>query len=197
MLPHVPVRGSVNHSTPGLPSITNSRSSPKLMSFESVMPSNHLILCRPLLCLPLIPLSIRVLSNESTFRTGESGLVLSEEGNPAGLSSCSGGLRPLFLPGESHGQRSLVGYSPGGGSAPSCCAFTHRVAFEEGSGPRVLLKSGTGNRGAFGMWLSPPRKPGLPPELVISVQPTGCHQQNPAETGRQEEKGTTEDEMAG
>ena len=35
----------------------------------------------------------------------------------------------------------------GGGSAPSCCAFTHRVAFEEGSGPRVLLKSGPGNRG--------------------------------------------------
>ena len=35
----------------------------------------------------------------------------------------------------------------GGGSARSCCAFTHRVAFEEGSGPRVLLKSGQGNRG--------------------------------------------------
>ena len=35
----------------------------------------------------------------------------------------------------------------GGGSAPSCCAFTHRVAFEEGFGPRVLLKSGPGNRG--------------------------------------------------
>ena len=35
----------------------------------------------------------------------------------------------------------------GGGSAPSCCAFTHRVAFEEGSWPRVLLKSGPGNRG--------------------------------------------------
>ena len=34
-----------------------------------------------------------------------------------------------------------------GVSAPSCCAFTHRVAFEEGSGPRVLLKSGPGNRG--------------------------------------------------
>ena len=32
-------------------------------------------------------------------------------------------------------------------SAPSCCAFTHRVAFEEGSGPRVLLQSGPGNRG--------------------------------------------------
>ena len=35
----------------------------------------------------------------------------------------------------------------GGGSAPSCCAFTLKVAFEEGSGPRVLLKSGPGNRG--------------------------------------------------
>ena len=35
----------------------------------------------------------------------------------------------------------------GGGSAPSCSAFTHRVAFEEESGPRVLLKSGPGNRG--------------------------------------------------
>ena len=35
----------------------------------------------------------------------------------------------------------------GGGSAPSCCAFTHRVDFEEGSGPRVLLKSRPGNRG--------------------------------------------------
>ena len=35
----------------------------------------------------------------------------------------------------------------GGGSALSCCAFTHRVAFEEGSGPRVLLKSRPGTRG--------------------------------------------------
>ena len=48
-------------------SITNSRSSPKLMCIESVMPSSHLILCRPLLLLPLIPPSIRVFSNESTF----------------------------------------------------------------------------------------------------------------------------------
>ena len=48
-------------------SITNSRSSPKLMSIESVMPSNHLILCRPLLLLlPICP-SIRVFSNESTL----------------------------------------------------------------------------------------------------------------------------------
>ena len=48
-------------------SITNSRSSLKLMSIESVMPSNHLILCHPLLLLPLIPPSIRVFSNESTL----------------------------------------------------------------------------------------------------------------------------------
>ena len=49
-------------------SITNSRSSLKLSSIESVMPSSHLILCHPLLLLPLIPPSIRVFSNESTLR---------------------------------------------------------------------------------------------------------------------------------
>ena len=48
-------------------SITNSRSSPKFMSIESVMPSSHLMLCRPLLLLPPIPPSIRVFSNESTL----------------------------------------------------------------------------------------------------------------------------------
>ena len=48
-------------------SITNSQSSPKLISIESVMPSSHLILCRPLLLLPPIPPSIRVFSNESTL----------------------------------------------------------------------------------------------------------------------------------
>ena len=49
-------------------SITNSRSSLKLMCIESVMPSSHLILCRPLLLLPPIHPSIRVFSNESTLR---------------------------------------------------------------------------------------------------------------------------------
>ena len=49
-------------------SITNSRSSLRLMSIESVMPSSHLILCRPLLLLPPIPPSIRVFSDESTLR---------------------------------------------------------------------------------------------------------------------------------
>ena len=48
-------------------SITNSRSSIKLMSIESVMPSSHLILCHPLLLLPPIPPSIRVFFNESTL----------------------------------------------------------------------------------------------------------------------------------
>ena len=49
--------------------ITNSRSSLKLMSIESVMPSIHLILCRPLLLLPTIPPSIRIFSNDSTLHT--------------------------------------------------------------------------------------------------------------------------------
>ena len=49
-------------------SITNSQSSPKIMSIELVMPSSHLILCRPLLLLfPILP-SIKVFSNESALR---------------------------------------------------------------------------------------------------------------------------------
>jgi len=49
-------------------SITNSRSSSKLMSIESMMSSSYLILCHPLLLLPSIPPSIRVFSNESNLR---------------------------------------------------------------------------------------------------------------------------------
>ena len=56
----------MNSSMPGL-SITNSPSSPKPMSIESVMPSNHLILSHPLLLLPSIFPSIRVFSNESAL----------------------------------------------------------------------------------------------------------------------------------
>ena len=65
-----PVRLSATTWTPALQailSITNSRSLPKLMSIESVISSNHLILCRPLLLQPQIPPSIRVFSNESTL----------------------------------------------------------------------------------------------------------------------------------
>ena len=53
-------------------SITNSRSLFKFMSIESVMPSNHLILCHPLLLLPSIFPSIRVFSNESAASGGQS-----------------------------------------------------------------------------------------------------------------------------
>ena len=53
-------------------SITNSWSLPKLMSIESVMPSNHLILCHPLLLLPSIFPNIRVFSNELFVSGGQS-----------------------------------------------------------------------------------------------------------------------------
>ena len=60
-------------ATPWIPahqaslSITNSQSSLRLTSIESVMPSSHLILCRPLLLLPPVPPSIRVFSSDSTL----------------------------------------------------------------------------------------------------------------------------------
>ena len=57
----------MNRSTPGSLSITNSRSSLRLTSIVSVMPSSHLILCHPLLLLPPTLPSIRVFSNESTL----------------------------------------------------------------------------------------------------------------------------------
>ena len=57
----------MNRSTQASLSTTNFRSSLKLTSIDSVMPSSHLILCRPLLFLPPIPPSIRVFSRESTL----------------------------------------------------------------------------------------------------------------------------------
>ena len=59
--PHEPKHAGASLST------TNFQSLPKLMYIESVMLSNHLILCNPLLLLPPIPPSIRVFSNESTL----------------------------------------------------------------------------------------------------------------------------------
>ena len=55
------------HARPPCPSPTPRVHSPRLTSIKSVMPSSHLILCRPLLLLPSIPPSIRVFSNESTL----------------------------------------------------------------------------------------------------------------------------------
>ena len=60
--PHEPKHAGASLST------TNFQSLPKLMYIESVMLSNHLILCNPLLLLPPIPLSIKVFSNESALR---------------------------------------------------------------------------------------------------------------------------------
>ena len=57
----------MNQSMLGLPVHHQPWSPPKPMSIESVMPSSHLILCRPLLLLPPIPPSIRVFSNESAL----------------------------------------------------------------------------------------------------------------------------------
>ena len=82
----------LQHARPPCPS-PNSRSSLRLTSIESVMPSNHLILCHPLLLLPPIPPSIRVFSknsrsgNQKRVRTGYQGwlktkkLVLWESDN--------------------------------------------------------------------------------------------------------------------
>ena len=57
----------INHSTPGFPVHHNSRSPPKPMSIDSMMPSNHLILCHPFFLLPPIPPTIRVFSSDSTL----------------------------------------------------------------------------------------------------------------------------------
>ena len=64
-LSHVQLCDPLDFSIPASLSITNSQSLLKLMSIKSVMPSNHLILCHPLLLLPLIFPGIRVFSNES------------------------------------------------------------------------------------------------------------------------------------
>ena len=74
-------------------SITNSRSSLRLTSIESVMPSSHLILGRPFLLLPPIPPSIRVFSNESTLWS-----QLTWGGQSTGVSASAS-----FLPKKSQG----------------------------------------------------------------------------------------------
>ena len=67
-------------------SITNSRSSLKLTSIESVMPSSHLILCHPLFLLPLIPPSLRDFSNESTLHMSFSFSIIPSKEHPGLIS---------------------------------------------------------------------------------------------------------------
>ena len=147
------------------------------------MPSNHLILCCPLLLLPSFFPIIRVFSMwrwrgpsglrwvwrngrgphlegrqepqaSSPFRTLTSGSLQSWDRRVSPhLVSGREPRWPLeLLRGSQAPRRAVCGTlgslrtMHGGGSTPSCCAFTHRVAFQEGSGPLVLLKSGPGNR---------------------------------------------------
>ena len=115
-------------------SITNSRSLPKLMSSESVIPSNHLILCHPLLLLPSIFPSIRVFWNKSALcirwpKYWSFSFNISPSNEHSGLISfrmdwldllaVQGWRRqwhptPVRLLGKSYGPRSLVGCSPSG-----------------------------------------------------------------------------------
>ena len=85
-------------------SITNSQSLSKLMSIESVMQSNHVILCRPLLLLPSIFPSIKVFSNESAFcirwpKYWNFSLSISPSNGYSGLISGLTGLIPLLSKG--------------------------------------------------------------------------------------------------
>ena len=145
----------MNCSTPGFPVLHHLLEFAQLMSTESVMPSNHLILYHPLLFLPLIFPSIRVFSSESALHirwpkywsfsfiispsNEYSGLIssridwfdlfavqgtlkslLQHHGLKTSILWCSTFLlgnkiwqpTPVLLPGKSHGQRILVGYSP-------------------------------------------------------------------------------------
>ena len=107
-------------------SITNSRSSPKLTTIESVMPSSHLILCHPLLLLPPIPPSIRVFSNESTLRVRwpkywSFGLSISPSSEHTGLVSFRmGGLDLLAVQGT---LKSLLQHHGSKASILQCSAF--------------------------------------------------------------------------
>ena len=93
-------------SMPGFPILHYLQSLLRLMSIESVMPSNHLILCHPLLLLPSIVPSIRVFSKRihpQCRRHGFDPWVRKIPWRREWLPT------PVFLPGEFHGQRSLAG----------------------------------------------------------------------------------------
>ena len=107
-------------SMPGYPVHHNSQSLLKLMSFKSVMPSNQLILCCPLLLPPSIFPSIRVFSESALHIRWPKYWSFSFSNSSSNEYSRKIPWRrkwqptPVFLPGKSHRQRSLVGYSPCG-----------------------------------------------------------------------------------
>ena len=117
--------------------------------------------CRPLFLLPPIPPSIGIFSSESTFR-----MTCLRKGTPLASRVAQGVSGPSSSVCGTHGSLRTM---HGGGSAPSCCAFTNRVAFEEGSGsshgrglgPRDALKKDS--RGLSRGTVGNPRVPGLLP----------------------------------
>ena len=107
-------------------SITNSRSSRRLTSIESVMPPSHLILCRPLLLLLPIPPSIRVFSNESTLRMrwpkywSFSFSIIPSKEHPGLISFRMDWLDLLAVQGT---LKSLLQHHSSKASIPQCSAF--------------------------------------------------------------------------
>ena len=99
----------------------NSRSSLKLTSIELVIPSRHLILCRPLLLLPSIPPSIRVFSDESTLRIRcFSFSIISSKEQPGLISFRMDWLDLLVVQGA---LKSLLQYDSSKASILQCSAF--------------------------------------------------------------------------
>ena len=102
-------------------SITNSRSLFTLMSIESVMPSNHFVLCRPLLLMPSIFSSIRVFSKESVLRIGGQSIGVSASASvPPMISFRMDWLDLLAVQGT---LKSLLQYHSSKASILWCSAF--------------------------------------------------------------------------
>ena len=106
-------------------SITNSQSLLKLTSIKSVMPSNHLILCRPLLLLPSIYPNIRVCSNESALSImwPRTGVSASTSVLPMNTQDCSPQEWTGWIPLQSKGLSSLLQHHSSKASILWCSAF--------------------------------------------------------------------------
>ena len=125
-----------------LDGITNSRSPPKPMSIESVMPSNHLIFCCPLFLLPSIFPSIRVFSDgkASACNAGDPGSIPGLGRFPWRRKWQS---TPALLPGKSHARRSLICYSPWGHKESDTTERLH-FSFPFASGSQTIGVLGGG-----------------------------------------------------